>query len=462
MARAVAPPFASGAGGPVAAPAEPARPVERARVLIADVAAPTASVLAEQGRPLARIGWTAEQASTARVAALIEEGRDGGASDLHVTADSPGGPSRRPLLRIAGSLVEARANIPLREREAAILALVPLALRSTLETRGGADFALDAPALGDGPDLGRLRVNVTVTARGLKATLRFIPRELPTIASLGLPDALRAATDQHQGLIVVTGPAGHGKTTTLAALVDHVNATRAHHVITVEDPIEIVHPVKTAILTQREVGGHTRSFARALKGALRQDPDVIVVGELRDTETVRMALSASETGHLVIATMNTPSASHTIDALIDFFPPGDQAQVRATLGGGLKYIVSQRLVPRADGKGCVAAIETLPGSMPLWNMIRDQKTYQLPSLLQRGKGAGIIRLNDSLADLVKQGTVTMEEALRCALHPDELQLILKVEPPPAPAPLPRELPGEKRVGQLLERAGAFFSRKGGS
>ncbi|MFO0613470.1 MAG: PilT/PilU family type 4a pilus ATPase [Polyangiaceae bacterium] len=445
-------------GGIPRAPAPPH--VEReqtlARIHVEPVIAPNSAKIGEKVRKLARLAWGVDHASASRLEPLLDEGRDAGASDLHLTADVGEGARRGALLRVAGSLIEARTRVPSSEREAAILALVPLAYRGALETRGGADFALDVPRAG------RFRVNVTLTLCGLKASLRFIPRELPTIASLGLPDALRAATEQHQGLIVVTGPAGHGKTTTLAALVDHVNATRPHHVITVEDPIEIVHPIKTAILTQREVGAQTRSFARALKGALRQDPDVIVVGELRDVETMRMALSASETGHLVIATMNTPSAAHTIDALIDFFPPGDQPQVRSTLAGGLKYIVSQRLVPRADGKGCVAAVETLPGSLPLWNMIRDQKTFQLPSHMQRGKGAGIVRLNDSLADLVQRGVITLEDAMRSSTNAEELQLILN-GPASSPVELPpsRELPGEKMVGQLLGRAGAFFSRKGG-
>lgn len=444
----------------VSAPEPEREPRERsdqtlARIQVEQVLAPNPTKISERVRKLARFAWSSEQASASRLAALLEEGRASGASDLHLTAAEAKGEGRRPILRVAGTLVDASANVADADREAAILALVPLPCRTALETRGAADFALDVPRFG------RFRVNVTLTLRGLKASLRFIPLELPTIASLGLPDALRAAMEQHQGLIVVTGPAGHGKTTTLAALVDHVNSTRAHHVITVEDPIEVVHPVKSAILSQREVGLQTKSFARALKGALRQDPDVIVVGELRDTETVRMALSASETGHLVIATMNTPSASHTIDALIDFFPPGDQPQVRATLGGGLKYIVSQRLVPRADGKGCVAAVETLPGSLPLWNMIRDQKTYMLPSLMQRGKGAGIIRLNDSLADLVQRGSITMEEATRSTMNLEELNLLLRGDAPAAEAPPAREIPGEKIVGQFLERAGAFFGRKGG-
>ncbi len=252
-------------------------------------------------------------------------------------------------------------------------------------------------------------MNVARQRTGLKACLRCIPAEVPTLSSLGLPAEIERATHHHQGLVLVTGPTGHGKTSTLAAIVDIINATTARHVITVEDPVEYVHPRKKAMMSQREVGTHTRSFQSALKASLREDPDVIVVGELRDTETVRMALAASETGHLVLGTMNTPSAAKTIDRLVDLFPTGDQQQVRMTLAGGLHLIVSQRLLPSIDGERMVAAVELLPGSVALWSLIRDAKTYQIPSLQQRGKGFGITRLDDSLADLVRAGRVPRAE-----------------------------------------------------
>jgi len=203
-----------------------------------------------------------------------------------------------------------------------------------------------------------------------------------------------------------------------------LNSEHTHHIITVEDPIEYVHTRKRSMLSQREVGTHTKSFAAALKGSLREDPDVIVVGELRDTETVRMALSASETGHLVIATMNTQSAAKTIERIIDLFPPGDQPQVRMTLAGGLRLVISQRLVPSADRTRVHAAVELLPGSPPLWAMIRDNKTFQIPSLQQRGKALGIIRLDDSLAELVRSGKTQLDTALRFAESPDQLELLV--------------------------------------
>jgi twitching motility protein PilT len=417
--------------------AEPVVPRQAAQAQVAPV----------EPRPKSKLAWPAEHASAARLVPILVEGRTGGASDLHVS------PRRPPALRVAGALRPAQATIASAEVERAILSLVPQALRATFEERGGADFALEVPKVG------RLRVNVTITLRGPKAAIRYLPREVPTLQSLGLPDDLADATKHHQGLVLVTGPSGHGKTSTLAALVNHINEKTTHHVITIEDPIEIVHPQKSALISQREVGAHTKSFSRAVKGALRQDPDVIVVGELRDAETVKMALSASETGHLVLGTMNTPSAPATIDALIDLFPPGDQAQVRATLAGGLKYIIGQRLVPKADGSGRAVALETLPGILPLWNLIRDSKTFQLPSLMQRGRGLGIVRLNDSLAELVETGAVNKEDALALSAAPDDLEALLGEG---TPTPHREEASArDDLVGSLLGRAGAFFSRKGG-
>jgi twitching motility protein PilT len=318
------------------------------------------------------------------------------------------------LLRIAGELV-ARGT-PLEEAtvDAMVRSIVPERLAASLEQEGSCDFALESPPHG------RFRVNVARQRTGLKGCFRCVPPVVPTLASLGLPPEIERATRHHQGLVLVTGPTGHGKTSTLAALVDIINRETTHHIITVEDPVEYVHPRKKAMMSQREVGTTTRSFSNALKASLREDPDVIVVGELRDTETVRMALAASETGHLVLGTMNTPSAAKTIDRLVDLFPPADQQQVRMTLAGGLHLIVSQRLLPAADGQKMAAAVELLPGSVALWSLIRDNKTFQIPSLQQRGKGFGILRLDESLADLVRAGRVSLAVAQTVAENPDLL------------------------------------------
>lgn len=354
---------------------------------------------------------------------LLTAARASWASDLHVVADRPA------LLRVAGELLPAGGPLSAAVVEKMLTPIVPASLRAVLEKDGAADFSLQHATLG------RYRANVSRQRTGMKGSFRVIPTEIPTLASLGLPEQIAQALHHHQGLIVITGASGHGKTTTLAAILDIINSTTAHHVITVEDPVEFVHPRKKALMSQREVGTHTRTFASALKGSLREDPDVIMVGELRDTETVRMALSASETGHLVLGTMNTPSAAKTIDRLIDLFPPADQPQVRTTLAGGLRLIVSQKLVPNIDGTRMVAAAEVLPGNTPLWNMIRENKTYQIPSLQQRGKALGIVRLEDTLAELAKAGKISIDTARNATDAPDEVEALItgkrkSAEPPP--------------------------------
>jgi twitching motility protein PilT len=376
---------------------------------------------------------------------LMEEARRLGASDLHIVAGRP------PLFRVASELKPEGEPIAPERVEQMLLPQVPARLRPVLEKEGSCDFSLESPGIG------RFRVNVCRQRTGLKGSFRVISREIPTLESLGLPPSIAKAAHHHQGLIVITGPSGHGKTSTMTAIVDLINRESKHHVLTVEDPVEYLHPRKQALLSQREVGAHTRTFASALKGSLREDPDVIVVGELRDTETVRMALAASETGHLLISTMNTPSAAKTIDRLIDLFPPGDQAQVRLTLASSLRLIVSQRLLPTPDGKGLVAAAEVLPGSVALGNLIRDNKTFQIPSLQQRGKSLGIIRFDDSLAELVKAGKTTLEIARGFAESPDELEAVVTGKRPGAPqpeAPAPDAPKLMNKVGSLLGRRSA--------
>jgi twitching motility protein PilT len=372
---------------------------------------------------------------------MLASARDLGATDLHVVSGRPA------LVRVAGCLEPIGEPLADAFVERVAMPTLPERLRDSFHADGTADYALEIG------NAGRVRANLVRQRTGLKLCMRLIPNEVPSIEALGLPSAITKALRHHQGLIVIAGPTGHGKTTTMAALVRLVNESSRHHVITVEDPVEYVHPARSAVVSQREVGTHTKSFGSALKASLREDPDVIVVGELRDTETVRMALNASETGHLVLGTMNTPSAAKTIDRLIDLFPPGEQPQVRLTLAGGLKLIAAQRLVPRADASGVAAAVEILPGIVPLWNLIREQKTYQIASLQQRGRGLGIVRLDESLHDLVKAGTVTREAALEFAENAAELEAVLDGRAPTmdGPAPPPQFDARQMLPGNLFRR-----------
>lgn len=342
-------------------------------------------------------------------AELLTRAKKCHASDLHLSAGQP------PALRMVGALKGEGRPLAASLLGVYLQPLLDEARNDAIARAGHADFAVEVKRVG------RLRVNVSRQRGGLKACIRFVDRGPKTPAELGLPDEVAKITRYHQGLIVVAGPSGHGKTTTLASLVDLINAKKADHIITVEDPIEIQHPRKRAVVSQREVGTHTRSFQAALKGALREDPDVIVIGELRDKETVQMALSAAETGHIVLSTMSTPNGAKTIDRLIDLFPPDDQAQVRSTLAGGLKMIIAQRLVPSADGRRRHLAPELITGSMPLWSLIREDKLVQLPSLMQRGRGAGMIQVETSLSALLEAGDITEETARRYADDPKRLR-----------------------------------------
>jgi len=368
---------------------------------------------------------------------LLMQARAESASDVHIMSGEP------VRFRCNGFLVSRGGALGDDQARALLTPLLDQRNAQQFEELGYADFACQIEGAG------RFRVNANKQRTGMKGCFRLIMNEPPTIDSLGLPQELRQMLDYHQGLVVVSGPSGAGKTTTLAALVDLFNDERPVHVITVEDPVEIIHPIKKAIISQREVGAHTKSFHAALKGSLREDPDVIAIGELRDCETVEKALEASETGHLVFATMSTPSGATTIDRLIDMFPPDDQSQVRATLAGALKFVVSQRLVPRRDGHGRVVAVELLTGNMALWSLIRDDKLFQLPSLLQRGRAFGMIRIEDSLNELLAAGAITEEVAKAYA---DDPRVIGAATPVPQP------------TSQDLERARKgtrrnLFSRK---
>ena len=369
---------------------------------------------------------------------LLEQALAQSASDVHIMSGEPA------RFRCGGRMLPQGESISDARARELIMPLLNERNAKQLNELGYADFACQLEGAG------RLRVNVNKQRTGIKGCFRLIMAEPPSLESLGLPAELRQMLNYHQGLVVVSGPNGAGKTTTLAALVDLFNSQRSVHIITVEDPVEVIHPIKKAVVSQREIGAHTKSFHSALKGSLREDPDVIAIGELRDRETVEKALEAAETGHLVFATMSTPSGARTIDRLIDMFPPDDQSQVRATLAGVLKFVVSQRLVPRKDGNGRVVAVELLTGGMALWTLIRDDKLYQLPSLLQRGRAFGMIRIEDSLNELLSAGAISMDTAKLFADDPRVL------------GPTQQAQPGTHRGAEPEKRSGVRnpFSKKG--
>jgi twitching motility protein PilT len=338
-----------------------------------------------------------------------------GASDLHLSVDSP------PMLRIDGSLRPAGCSVTWsREKiKAALLSILTEPQQEIFEKELELDFAYTIAANA------RFRVNIYQQRGSMGGAFRIIPTELKQLTELGVPESVGKFAQLARGLVLVTGPTGSGKSTTLAAMVDLVNSTRADHIVTVEDPIEFLHQHKKSIVNQREVGADTHSFAAALKHVLRQDPDVILIGELRDLETISVALTAAETGHLVFATLHTQDAPQTIDRVIDVFPPHQQGQVRTQLAATLQGVVCQTLVKRADGKGRVVATEILVATPAIANLIREGKTYQIVSMMQAGRAQGMHTMDQHLADLVTAGTITYAAALEKAHDADGLNRLLQ-------------------------------------
>ncbi len=342
----------------------------------------------------------------AKLDKLFKAAVDFNASDVHVVSGEPF------IIRQLGRLRRLKSSVQTPEscREL-IFELIDEDQKAILEKGLQLDFAYEIP------DLGRFRGSAMIHHRGISAVFRIIPPEIPTLEKLGLPEVVARTLDNHQGLILVTGATGHGKSTTLAAMVDYLNTNRAHHILTVEDPIEFIHPFKKGVVNQRQLGRDTLTYANALRGALREDPDVIMIGELRDLETISLAISAAETGHLVIGTLSTSSAPKTVDRIIDSYPPKEQNQIRTMLSEAIKGIITQRLIPGANGKEMVLALEILIGTLPMANLIRDAKTFQIPSMMQTGKKAGMVIFDDSLAALVREERITMETALANAANP---------------------------------------------
>ena len=336
-----------------------------------------------------------------------------GASDLHLTAGSP------PLIRIRGQLkaLDAPKLTPQAAREV-VYSILTDEQRKRLETDWQIDFAYSLPGAA------RFRVNAYFQRASIGAAFRLIPSEMPRLDSLALPPVLRDFTRKPRGFVLVTGPTGSGKSTTLAAMLDVINEERHEHIMTIEDPIEFLHRHKSCIVNQRELGADAKSFGLALKAALRQDPDVILVGEMRDLETISTALTAAETGHLVFATLHTQDTAQTVDRIVDVFPPEQQQQVRVQLSVALQGIVTQQLLPTADGQGRAVAAEILVPTPAVRNLIREGKTHQIYSALQTGGSHGMQTMDAALADLVRQQKISRELAEARSSTPEELRRLM--------------------------------------
>jgi twitching motility protein PilT len=342
--------------------------------------------------------------------AMVEKG----ASDLHITTGSP------PQLRIDGSLVPLRTNAlnPVETKQ-----LCYSVLTDQQKLRFEEDLELDFSFGVRG--LSRFRGNLFMQRGAVGGAFRTIPFQIRAFSELGLPQVLEELCNKPRGLVLVTGPTGSGKSTTLAAMIDKINRERHEHIITVEDPIEYLHSHKSCVINQREVGTDTRSFKQSLKHILRQDPDVVLIGEMRDLETIEAALVTAETGHLVFATLHTNSAAQTINRIIDVFPPNQQSQIRAQLSFVLEGVIAQSLVPKADGQGRVPAMEIMVPNAAIRNLIREDKIHQIYSQMQIGQGkSGMQTLNQCLATLFLKRLVSLEEAVAHSADPDELQQII--------------------------------------
>ncbi len=392
---------AAAAGGPGAAAPAAAAPAGAAAATPRPAAPERPSTLTTQPIPQPTGGSRARA-----IDHLLEAVVRHGASDVHIVS------GERLLIRKLGELVfTGEAPLTLERVRSLLDELLDAQQLATLQRDGQVDLAY--ALIGRG----RFRGNAYRLQNGLGLVLRAIPYEVPSLDELGLPSALARLTNHHQGLVLITGPGGCGKSSTMAALLRLINEERRDHIITIEDPIEYVHQPLRCVVNQRQVGRHTASFARALKAALREDPDVIAIGELRDLETISLALTAAETGHLVLATLHTGSAIRTVDRIVGSFPPNQQAQIRTMLSESLRAVVSQRLLRRADGTGRVPAIEVLLGTRPVANLIRESKTFQIRSVLQTGAAQGMGLLDSALAQLVRAGVVTRDEALLQAEDP---------------------------------------------
>ncbi|MBN1904998.1 MAG: type IV pilus twitching motility protein PilT [Deltaproteobacteria bacterium] len=353
----------------------------------------------------------------AQIDAFFKLMNEQGASDLHLVT------GQQPIIRINGELTRIKyktlENDPLKEM---LYEIAPEEKVKLFEETGDVDFAYEIPGLA------RYRANFFDQKYGIAAVFREIPSEILTCEQLGLPPVIRKLASLPRGLVLVTGPTGSGKSTTLAAIIDEANRTRKDHIITVEDPIEFVHRSKEAVVNHREIGLHTRSFAAALRGALREDPDIILVGEMRDLETISLAIEAASTGHLVFATLHTSSAAKTVDRIIEVFPANQQEQIRNTLSDGLRAIIAQNLFKRIDKKGRIAALEIMIAIPAIRNLIREAKTFQIPSSMQTGKKYGMQTLDDAIMELLKAKRISADDAYAKCNNKEAFKPYLKNPP----------------------------------
>lgn len=340
---------------------------------------------------------------------LIYKASDMKCSDIHITVGT------NLALRRFGKLMISDEETTPEESQTLILALL---------SDEQQEYVLNGGDLDVGVVINneiRVRANVYHQRNNLAASIRLFEKRIPTFEELGLPNAVRDLATTPRGLILVTGPTGSGKSTTLASIVDFINQTNARHIMTIEDPIEYVYPHNKAMIHQREIGKDVETFSGALRSALREDPDIILVGEMRDFETISAAITAAETGHLVLSTLHTTSASQTVERIIDACPLEGQAQVRAQFANVIRGVFTQQLLPRADGTGRVLATEVMVATTGITNLIRENKTIQIPSMIQSGRSLGMHTMNDDLANLVRYGTVTMTEAMKVSPDPSSLQ-----------------------------------------
>ena len=329
---------------------------------------------------------------------LIGIARERRASDIHITA------VRNPVFRIDGTLYETEFDVPLDQKNQLVLSMLNEKQRDAFERGEDVDMCYTTA---DGQ---RQRVNVYRQQKYLTAAIRIINNEVRSFEELRLPEVLKQLASEPRGLVLVTGPTGSGKTTTLAAMVDYVNRHRACHILTIEDPVEYVYEQKMAFIHQRDIGIDVSTFSMALRSAMREDPDVILVGEMRDYETISSAITAAETGHLVLSTLHTTGAAATVDRIVDVFPAENQQQIRTQLASSLKGVISQTLLPRAEGKGRVAAFEVMTGTDAILGLIRDGKGHQINSMIQMSAKQGMVMLDDYLAKLVRSGEVRLDQA----------------------------------------------------